>query len=70
MGKKYPHVKTVPDEKTADYVIQAVKEHYGDNPSWVIGESKKEKLSNGEIEVTVELTKLEPEEVKERSMKM
>lgn len=68
--KKYPHVRTVPDEKTADHVIQTIKEHYGDDPNWIVGDIKKEKLSNGEIQVTVDLTKLEEKYEKERGMKM
>lgn len=55
--KKYPFTRTCMNDQQADYVIESVKEQYGNDPSWEIGEIKKENLSNGEVRVTIELTK-------------
>lgn len=70
MGNRYDFVKTTTDEKQADYVIEAVEKEYGGREDWIIGEVKKESLSNGEVKVTVELTKLKPEEINDRRMSM
>ena len=68
MGKRFDHIRTVEDEATADRIITEVKNIYGDNPNWKIGETKKEKISGGRIQVTIELTKLELEEKETKNM--
>lgn len=45
------------NDHQADYVIECVKEQYGNDPSWEIGKITKENLSNGEVRVTIDLTK-------------
>ena len=55
--KSFPFEKTCMNEAQADYVINSVKEQYGNDPSWEIGQPRKEKLSNGEILVTIPMTK-------------
>lgn len=70
MSKRYDFLRTTTDDKQADYVIDAVKKEYGGREDWIIGEIKKEPLSNGEVQVTVELTKLKPEEINDRRMSM
>ena len=61
MGKRFDFVRTCSDEAHADYVINSVVNEYSKSPDWKIGEKKKEVLSNGDIKVTIELTKLEKE---------
>ena len=67
MGIKYPFVRTCTDEKQADYKIAAIKEEYKNRPDWIIGDIKKEPLPTGEVKITVELTKLSNEEIKEKN---
>lgn len=65
MGIKYPFVRTCMNENQADYKIAAIKEEYKNRPDWRIGDVKKEPLPTGEVKITVELTKLSKDEMKE-----
>lgn len=67
MGIKYPFVRTCMNENQADYKIAAIKEEYKNRPDWIIGDVKKEPLSTGEVKITVELTKLSKDEMKENN---
>lgn len=58
-GKRYDFERTCMNDKQADYVINAVKEEYENRPDWKIGNTIKQPLSNGEVKVIVELTKLD-----------
>lgn len=55
--KSFPFERTCMNEAQADFVIKSVKEQYGNDPSWEIGQARKERLSNGEILVTIPMTK-------------
>lgn len=70
MGKRYDFVKTCISDESADHVIKSVLEQHKDDPSWEIGQTHKTTLSDGSVQIVVELTKLNKEDLERKKAQL
>lgn len=70
MAERKDFVRNCISEENADYVIKSVLDEYKDDPSWEIGQTHKTTLSDGSVQIVVELTKLNKEDLERKKAQL
>lgn len=70
MAERKDFVRTCINNEAADCKIENVLDEYKDDPSWEIGKSYKNNLSDGYVQAIVELTKLTKEDLERKKAQL